>query len=71
MSTPPCWILAGVRTPFAKAGGAFARTPAYELGRIAIAEVLAREDVDPARLDHAIFGNCAQQIGRASCRERV
>jgi len=66
MSTPPCWILAGVRTPFAKAGGAFARTPAYELGRIAIAEVLAREDVDPERLDHAIFGNCAQPAEAAN-----
>ncbi len=66
MTATPCWILAGVRTPFAKAGGAFARTPAYELGRIAMSEVLAREDVDPARLDHVVFGNCAQPAEAAN-----
>ena len=60
MAAAPCWIVAGVRTPFVKAGGAFARTPAYELGRIAMAELLARQNLDPARLGHVIFGNCAQ-----------
>ncbi len=56
----PSWILGGVRTPFARAGTAFKHTPAYELGRVAMTEALARSDVDPARLDHVIFGNCAQ-----------
>ena len=56
----PSWILGGVRTPFARAGTAFKHTPAYELGRVAMTEALARYDVDPARLDHVIFGNCAQ-----------
>jgi acetyl-CoA C-acetyltransferase/acetyl-CoA acyltransferase len=60
MSRTQCWILAGVRTPFVKAGGALAKTPAYELGRVAMAELLARHDVDPARVDHVIFGNCGQ-----------
>ncbi len=53
------WIVNGVRTPFARAGGSFRRTPVYELGRIAMAELLAREDLDPARIDHVTFGNCA------------
>jgi acetyl-CoA acetyltransferase family protein len=53
------WIVSGVRTPFAKAGGPFRRAPSYELGRVAIAELLAREDLDPARLDDVLFGNCA------------
>jgi acetyl-CoA acetyltransferase family protein len=66
MTAAPCWILAGVRTPFARAGGAFAKTPAYELGRVAMAELLAREDVDPARLAHVIFGNCAQPAEAAN-----
>jgi acetyl-CoA acetyltransferase family protein len=60
------WILDGVRTPFVKAGGAFARTPAYELGRVAMTEVLARQDLDPARLDHVVFGNCAQPAEAAN-----
>ena len=58
MTLAPVWILAGVRTPFAKAGGALKRTPVYDLGRVAVAELLARQDVDPRRLDEVIFGNC-------------
>jgi acetyl-CoA acetyltransferase family protein len=60
------WILAGVRTPFAKAGGPFRETPAYELGRVAVAELLARSDLDPARLDEVLIGNCAQPAEAAN-----
>jgi len=60
------WILAGVRTPFARAGSVFRSTPAYELGRVAIAELLARHELDPARLDHVVFGNCAQPAEAAN-----
>ena len=60
------WILGGIRTPFAKAGTVFKHTPAYELGRVAMAEVLARHDLDPGRLDHVIFGNCAQPAEAAN-----
>jgi acetyl-CoA acetyltransferase family protein len=56
---PGGWILAGVRTPFAKAGSAFKRTPSYELGRIAAAELIARCDLDPGRIDEVVFGHCA------------
>jgi len=59
MSESTSWILSGVRTPFVKAGAAFRDTPAYELGRVAIAELLAREELDPARLDEVVLGNCA------------
>jgi acetyl-CoA acetyltransferase family protein len=53
------WILSGVRTPFAKAGSVFRKVPAYELGRIAVAETIARAELDPGRLDEVILGNCA------------
>ena len=66
MSSSDCWILSGVRTPFAKSGTAFRRVPAYELGRIAIAELLARHDLDPARIDEVILGNCAQPAEAAN-----
>jgi acetyl-CoA C-acetyltransferase/acetyl-CoA acyltransferase len=65
-SSPSAWILAGVRTPFAKAGTAFARTPVYELGRVAVAELIARQELDPARLDEVILGNCAQPAEAAN-----
>jgi len=60
------WILGGIRTPFAKAGSVFKHAPAYELGRVAMAELLARHDLDPARLDQVIFGNCAQPAEAAN-----
>ena len=66
MSAPPSFILGGLRTPFVKAGGAFLRTPVYELGRVAIAELLARQELDPARLDQVILGNCAQPAEAAN-----
>ena len=47
-----------MRTPFVKAGGAFRDTPAYELGRLAVGELMAREDLDPARIDEVLLGNC-------------
>jgi len=60
------WILAGVRTPFAKAGGPLRDAPAYELGRVAVGELLARADLDSARLDEVILGNCAQPAEAAN-----
>ncbi|MBI1799449.1 MAG: thiolase family protein, partial [Candidatus Eisenbacteria bacterium] len=66
MTASPAWILGGLRTPFAKAGTAFARVPVYELGRIAVGELLARQELDPARLDEVILGNCAQPAEAAN-----
>lgn len=50
-------IVAGVRTPFAKMGTALKDVPAYDLGRIALAELLARTDIDPNVIDEVIIGN--------------
>src|SRR5262249_13890321 len=66
MAAPAGWILAGVRTPFAKAGTALRRTPSYELGRIAAAEVIARAERDPARIDEVVLGHCAMPAEAAN-----
>ena len=63
---PGGWILGGVRTPFAKAGGPFRRVPVYELGRIAVGELLARSGVDPATIDEVTLGNCAMPAEAAN-----
>jgi acetyl-CoA acetyltransferase family protein len=60
------WILGGIRTPFAKAGTVFKRVPAYELGRWAIADLLARHEADPATIDEVVLGNCAQPAEAAN-----
>ena len=53
-------IVDGVRTPFCKAWGALREVPADELCRIALAEAVARIDLDPADVDEVIVGNIAQ-----------
>jgi acetyl-CoA C-acetyltransferase/acetyl-CoA acyltransferase len=66
VSAQPFWILDGVRTPFVKAGGAFKHVPVYELGRVAIGELMARAEVDPAQIDEVILGNCAMPAEAAN-----
>ncbi len=56
---PRAVIVAGVRTPFAKAGGLLDQTPAPELGRLVVRELLYRCDLDPAEVDELIAGNVA------------
>ena len=53
-------ILDGVRTPFCKSWGVLEPVPADELARIAIAEAMARVDLDPQVVDEVIVGNIAQ-----------
>ena len=66
MTAPAVWILAGVRTPFARAGTVLRGMSAVELGRLAVGELLARQELDPERLDEVILGNCAQPAEAAN-----
>jgi acetyl-CoA C-acetyltransferase/acetyl-CoA acyltransferase len=54
------FVLAGARTPFAKAGTDLAGLGAADLGRTVMQSVLIRTGVDPARLDEVILGCVAQ-----------
>lgn len=63
-------IVAGVRTPFSKAGTELGRTPADELARLTFREVLSRSGVDPGTLDQVILG-CAGQPAGAQNLARV
>lgn len=55
----PLAVLAGMRTPFAKAFGPLASVPADELGRIALTAALDRAGLKPTEVDEVIFGNVA------------
>jgi acetyl-CoA C-acetyltransferase/acetyl-CoA acyltransferase len=54
-------MLAGVRTPFAKAFGALANVPADQLGRVAVEGVLNRAELRPADVGEVVFGNVSGQ----------
>ncbi len=57
----PLAVLAGVRTPFAKAFGALASVPADQLGRIAVEGVLKKAALQPTDIGEVVFGNVAGQ----------
>ncbi len=56
---PEAVIVEGVRTPFVKSAGPLNHTPAQELGRIAVRELLYRADLAPQEVDELIAGNVA------------
>jgi len=55
----PAVVLAGARTPFVRAFGAFSRLPARVLAATAVREAVARSGVDPAEVDAVVLGNVA------------
>ncbi len=63
-------MVAGVRTPFAKAGLDLASVPPQELGRIAARECLDRSGISPAAIDEVVLG-CAGQPSDAANIARV
>ncbi len=59
-------IVAGVRTPFVKAAAELKETPAPELGRLAVQELLYRIDGLPEQIDELICGNVASPVDAAN-----
>jgi acetyl-CoA acyltransferase len=55
-------IIAGVRTPFAKAGTTLRALSAIELGKIAVSELVHRTDLDPKTLDLLTFGTVIPNV---------
>ena len=53
-------FLSGVRTGFGTFGGALKDLSATELGAIAARGALSRSGVEPAEIDHVVFGNVLQ-----------
>src|ERR687891_254369 len=64
------YLLAGARTPIGRFLGAFAQTPATELGAIVVREVLRRAAVEPGSVDEVILGNViGAGLGQAPARQ--
>jgi len=60
MTSDPIVIVGSARTAIGRFGGAFAHTPAYELGAAAIRAALARAGVDAAAVDEVVMGQVGQ-----------
>lgn len=55
-------IVDGVRTPFTKMGTDLARVGAADLAQVVMQAVLTRTGVDPAAVDHVVFGCVGQPV---------
>lgn len=55
-------LVAGCRTPFAKAGTALKDVSAVELSRHAARELLVRTEIDPAEVDQVIWGQVVPSV---------
>jgi len=65
-SPKPLVIVAGVRTPFSKAGTQLATLSPVELGRIAVSSLLTETGIDPEQIDHTILGCVCQPADSAN-----
>jgi acetyl-CoA acyltransferase len=55
-------IIAGCRTPFARAGSTLKEMSGVQLGTVAVRELIHRAELDPAIVDHLIFGTVVPAI---------
>ncbi len=70
MATDRLALIAGIRTPFAKAGGALAAHSADDLGAFAVRELLARSGFPAGEIDELVMG-CVAQPAEAANLARV
>ena len=54
-------LVSGVRTAIGRFQGAFANTSASDLGAVVIKEAVSRAGLQPAQVDHVVFG-CVGQV---------
>jgi acetyl-CoA acyltransferase len=55
-------IVAGVRTPFVRSGTAFKSLSAIELGKLAVAELLQRTNIDGKDVQAVVFGTVVPNV---------
>ena len=55
-------LVDGARIPFLKSSTQYKHLMAYDLGRLAISGLLARNDLDPTTIDQVIMGTVIQEV---------
>ena len=53
-------FVGGLRTPFARQSTAFRGVPAVDLGKMVVAELLARAEISPEAIEQLVFGLVVQ-----------
>ena len=69
--SPRVAIVAGLRTPFAKQGTAFAALTAIELGARVVRELVGRTGVAPAEVERVVFGQVVPTLATPNVAREV
>ena len=64
-------IVAGLRTPFVKAGTVYKDLSALELGRIVVAELVQRSNLAPREIDSIVFGTVIHHVAVANLAREI
>src|SRR6185369_2820774 len=69
---PRAALIAGLRSPFVRAGSDFRSLDVLDLARAVTTELIARLGLDPAQVDHLIYGNVTRPVAYSNlARELV
>jgi len=64
-------VVAGLRTPFVKAGTVFNDLSALDLGRVVVSELVQRAELDPNEIDQLVFGTVIPTLLATSIAREV
>jgi acetyl-CoA acyltransferase len=64
-------IVDGLRTPFAKSGGALAGVTTLGLAQAVVTELMARNSLDPALVDRVVYGSVVQDVGSPNIAREI
>jgi acetyl-CoA acyltransferase len=64
-------IVDGCRTPFARSGTVFRDLSAIELGKVSVRELISRANLDPAEIDHVVYGTVVQSVQEPNIAREV
>src|SRR6185295_8172371 len=64
-------VVAGLRTPFARQGTALRGLSALELGRLVVAELLERAELDPAEVEEVVYGQVVPSISAPNIAREI
>jgi acetyl-CoA acyltransferase len=68
---PRIAIVAGIRTPFCKIDTDFMDLTALDLGRMAVGELIARAELDPAEIDSCVYGQVVLSVSTPNVAREI
>src|SRR3954453_12259984 len=64
-------IVAGLRTPFAKQGTAYRDLSALDLGKLVVAELLQRAELDPKQVGQLVYGQVVPSLAAPNIAREI